>query len=125
MKRPVPNIRERLGLLSALALLAGAWTPAMADVALLRNGRTLAVSDYRMDGDRVVLMMEGGGEIALLNDQIVAIRREPQAHLPAPASPPAGISPPAAQAALATLIEPRADPGPPMELVPGAVFDRE
>jgi len=100
----------------------------MADVALLRNGRTLAVTDYRMDGDRVVLMMEGGGEIALLNDQIVAIRREapiPRS-LPDTSSPPLpGGSPgPVTPPAVVTSLETRPAQGIPIELVPGAVFDR-
>src|SRR3989442_7727336 len=125
MNRPVSKRRSLAAMVYALPLSCALTTPVRGDVALLRNGRSLTVSDYRMDGDRVVLMMEGGGEIALLNDQIVAIRRDPQAPLPAPASPPAGISPSAPQAALATMIEPRADPGPLMELVPGAVFDRQ
>src|SRR2546428_7441372 len=125
MRHPAATRHGCFAMVYALPLSCALTTPVRGDVALLRSGRSLTVSDYRMDGDRVVLMMEGGGEIALLNDQIVAIRREPQAPLPAPASPPAGISPSAPQAALATMIEPRADPGPLMELVPGAVFDRQ
>src|SRR6266699_4459772 len=124
MNRPFAKRRGLVALLSSLSLACALTTPVRADVALLRNGRSLAVSDYRVDGDRVVLMMEGGGEIALRNDQIVAIRREPTAPPPAPAAPTAGISLPAPRAVV-TSLEPRADPGSSMELVPGAVFDRE
>src|SRR5438445_2808218 len=118
MNRPLSKRRGLITVLFALPLSCVLTTTARGDVALLRNGRSLTVSDYRMDGDRVVLVMEGGGEIALLNDQIVAIRREPQAPLPAPLAPPAKTTLPAP-------LEPRTDPGLPMELVPGAVFDRE
>src|SRR3989442_13188246 len=78
---------------SVLCLLAG---PARADVALLKNGRSLPVSDYRVQGDQILLVMEGGGQIALPNGQVVAIRREPATPPPvtagaaaaAPAAPP-------------------------------------
>ena len=86
---PGPSIRTL-----ALALLAGAasaW-PAAADTALLRNGRVLAVSGFRMEGERLVLSMEGGGEIALPPESVIEIRR-------APSAPPVGTLPPPATAA--------------------------
>src|SRR5439155_6773887 len=74
----------------ALPLLALSVGGARADVALLRNGRSLSVTDFRKDGDRILLMIEGGGEITLPNTQVVAIRREP-----APPTPPDRQTPPA------------------------------
>ena len=63
----------------ALALLAATASvrPAGADTALLRNGRVLTVSGFRMEGERIVLSMEGGGEIALPPGSVVEIRRAP------------------------------------------------
>jgi hypothetical protein len=75
----------------ALALLTGAasaWTVA-ADTALLRNGRVLTVSGFRMEGDRLVLSMEGGGEIALPPESVVEIRRAPSVPAVGRMSPPA------------------------------------
>src|SRR2546428_1092446 len=129
MRHPAATRHGCFALLSVLPLVCAATTPAAGDVALLRNGRSLTVSDYRMDGDRVVLMMEGGGEIALLHDQIIAIRREPpapQSDPGAPFLPPASRerASPSAPAAVMTSAEPRPEPGAPMQLIPGAVFDR-
>src|SRR5437667_697053 len=95
MNRPLSKRRGLITVLFALPLSCVLTTTARGDVALLRNGRSLAVTDYRMDGDRVVLMMEGGGEIALLNDQIIAIRREPPVPLPASVARSAPSLPPA------------------------------
>src|SRR2546427_3629470 len=72
-----------LQILLPFSLLALSGGGARADVALLRNGRSLPVTDYRKDGDRILLMIEGGGEITLPNAQVVAIRHEP-----APSTPP-------------------------------------
>src|SRR2546425_13297044 len=72
--------------LPVLCLFAG---PAHADVALLKNGRSLPVSDYRVQGDQILLVMEGGGQIALPSGQVLAIRREPAAPPPVTAGAPA------------------------------------
>ncbi len=111
-----------------LGLCAGT---ARADVALLRNGRSLTVSDYRLQGDRILLVMEGGGQIALPNDQVVAIRRD-QA-VPPPARPAAGSvaeSPDRASLETSrplalTTPETRLELDGPIEIAPGAIFDRE
>jgi soluble lytic murein transglycosylase-like protein len=110
----------------ALVLCLGAATPVRADTAVLRNGRTLSITDFRSEGDRIVLVMDGGGEITLPNGQIMAIRREP-----APATAPAALpepddalrlGPPPADAT-------RLDAAPPgdereIRILPGQVFDR-
>jgi len=107
----------------------GAVALARADTAVLRNGRTLSITDYRSEGDRVVLVMDGGGEIALPNGQIMAIRRET-----VPASPPAPLPVPPADDAGPRLVGPRADAtrledasaadGREIRILPGEVFDR-
>ncbi len=67
-------------MLLAAVLTAAPLFPssARADVAHLRNGRTLAVAGYRVEGERIVLLMEGGGEMALPNRQVLSIQRAPQ-----------------------------------------------
>jgi soluble lytic murein transglycosylase-like protein len=110
----------------ALLLIAPA---ARADVALLRNGRTLSVSEYRSTGDRILLVMEGGGQIELPNDQVIGIRREsPPA---APAAPPEPLvvpsGPPVLEAqrpAASSEPQPHAVADAPIQIAPGAVFDR-
>jgi len=113
------------------AVLALSVGGARADVALLRNGRSLPVTDYRKDGDRILLMIEGGGEITLPNAQVVAIRHEPppsappeRSASPAPADPIPGQPPLPAPVALAV---PGAgiDADGPIEIAPGEVFKRE
>src|SRR5213594_2768206 len=116
--------------LLALGLLAGR---AHADVALLKNGRTLSVSGYRVEGDRLILVMEGGGQITLPNEQVLAIRREPVAVLSAPSA--VAPAPPAASADRASLqapvsLAPGVPDGPdqtdrPISIDPAGVFDRE
>jgi len=106
-----------LATLPILSLFAGAT--ARADVALLKNGRSLSVSGYRMEGDQILLVMEGGGQIALPNGQVVAIRREKAApEVPAPTAPPDRVT--------------MEVPGPvalnaegPIAIEPGGVFDRQ
>ena len=115
-----------------LALLIGLPIGgAHADVALLRNGRSLPVTDFRKDGDRILLVIEGGGQITLPNEQVVAIRRDapspasPETATAVPATPPADpvlISPPEAPALAAP--EARFDDQGPIEIAPGQVFDR-
>jgi Transglycosylase SLT domain len=105
---------------------------ARADVALLRNGRSLPVIDYRKDGDRILLVIEGGGEITLPNAQVVAIRHEPPPSTPPDRptpQPPADPVPgrPILSAPEPTALEgpgPRVDDGP-IEIAPGEVFNRE
>jgi len=118
-------------LVSSLFFLSGGG--ARADVALLRNGRSLLVTDYRKDGDRILLVIEGGGQITLPNAQVLAIRREP-----APSAPPERLAPPAIAdqipgQPLLSAPEPlavaaagaRLDADGPIEIAPGEVFDRD
>jgi len=68
-----------LGYRVGLALLAAAVCTgeARADHALLRNGRVLPVIAVHYEGDRMVLVMPGGGEMVLPRDQVLAIRPDP------------------------------------------------
>ncbi|HEU4400697.1 MAG TPA: lytic transglycosylase domain-containing protein [Candidatus Polarisedimenticolia bacterium] len=111
-----------------LALSAGV---VRADEALLRNGRTLNVSSFRVEGERIVLMMDGGGEIALPHSQVLMIRRAagaPSGDVPrgsepgAPGGDPKGATPapPAIPPVQLTL-----EVDGPLQVAPGDVFDRQ
>jgi soluble lytic murein transglycosylase-like protein len=54
----------RRALILALALL-GAAAPARPEIALLSSGLTLKLDSHRREGDTLVLLLEGGGEISL------------------------------------------------------------
>jgi soluble lytic murein transglycosylase-like protein len=106
-------------LILALAGAAFSSTETGADLVLLRNGRSLPVSAHRVEGDRIVLIMEGGGVISLNADLVAEVR-------PAPAPPPAPAGPPPPAVPGGT----GAHPGPapegaegPISLRPGEVFD--
>ena len=117
----------------AFALVALSVGDARADVALLRNGRSLPVTDYRKDGDWILLMIEGGGEITLRNAQVVAIRREPAPSTsPDKPKPPAPTDPipgqpllPGPEALALAVPGPRVDADGPIEIAPGEMFNRE
>jgi soluble lytic murein transglycosylase-like protein len=87
---------RRLVLLSGAGLALACWPGAAhADVATLKSGRTIEVSSFRLNGDRVELSLPGGGQIALPAGEVREIRRQP---LTAEAAPPAAPSaPPAPQ----------------------------
>jgi len=134
MRRSAFDILAGSRVLEALAVSCLFAAPALADVALLKNGRTLSVAGYRMVGDQILLVMEGGGQIALPNGQVLAIRRERAAPAPdaPPPGPPAAGPAPAERAALeapvATALsvpEGRRDGDGPIAIDPGAVFDRD
>jgi soluble lytic murein transglycosylase-like protein len=91
MRRDDDTRSARRAVLPALLIGAAAAGSSLADTAMLRNGRVLEVSGFRMEGERIVLAMEGGGEIALPPDHVVEIRRAPAT--PAPAPPPAAAEP--------------------------------
>ena len=126
-----------------VALLAGALLSAptvgtAAEIAFLRNGRTIEVTGYRLEGDRLLLRMTGGGEIALPVGEVVEIRRQPEpapgdaapaavSDTPAPvAAPlPAGPGSAAATANAPVAVPPPATAEGSAPLLPvGGVFDR-
>jgi hypothetical protein len=119
--------------LAVIACGAAAW-PALADTALLRNGRVLAVSGFRMEGQRIVLAMEGGGEIALAPENVLEIRRSLSSRGSATAPSPA---PPAGTPAMVGAAAPRgdgdpgtpgaalSDGGPRLVAPPAGALDRE
>lgn len=109
-----------------LLFLAACLAPApsaLGDEAILRNGRTLSITDHRREGERIVLMMEGGGEITLMRDLVVAVRPDPAPPVEDPAPPPSATpsAPPASTRPPAAPAVPEA----PIRMDPGGVFDRD
>jgi len=110
-----------------------------AEVAFLRNGRSIEVAGFKVTGDRVILTMTGGGEMTLPATEVLEIRRQPP-EVPAVGPPVPGSTaapdplpslPPALDRAAA---DPGPAPAPPFDgqageadtLLPvGGVFDRE
>ena len=67
------NGRMRV-LLAVTLACAGIAAPAQAEIVYLASGRTLAVKGHRVDGDRIVLTLRGGGDVNIdraLIDKIV------------------------------------------------------
>jgi hypothetical protein len=95
---------------------------ARGDEAVLRNGRTLSITDHRREGERIVLMMEGGGQITLNSDLVVTVRPDPPPPIAEPGPPPdAGSGAPPQPSAPAVDSAP---PEGPIRMDPGGVFDR-
>ena len=126
-----PTLHGRI-LAVVLGMLWLGTTQALAEVAHLRNGRVLQISGYRLEGERVVLLMPGGGEVALPSDEVSEIRLGlpdlPPMQTTMP-SPPhragrTGESPPGSSTSTPDRAA-RGDPTQPTETLPvGAVFDQ-
>jgi soluble lytic murein transglycosylase-like protein len=95
--------------LTAGGLLLAA-SPARADIVRLTNGRTMNVDSARFEGETVILLMRGGGEVRaprdmvaeLLPDEVPFARANAMAAL---AASPAAAAPRLSQAALRALVE--------------------
>lgn len=61
----------RAAVFTAATLLLG--PSAYAEIALLANGSTLKIEGRRADGDETVLVLRGGGEVALATSQLVGV----------------------------------------------------
>jgi soluble lytic murein transglycosylase-like protein len=94
-----------------------------AEVAYLRNGRTIEVTSYRLDGDRLLMKLSGGGEMALPVSEILEIRRQPGTPADEGALPEAGV--PEAPAPTPVPVAPTSAGAEGAPLLPiGGVFDR-
>lgn len=96
-------------LLSAAALLLAA-PPASADIVRLTNGRTMNVDAARFEGDVVILIMRGGGEIRASRDLIAELLPDevPRARagaVEALAASPAAAGPRPSPSTLRVLVE--------------------
>ena len=97
-------------LILTTAMLGVSVLPARAEIVFFNTGRNLSVDSHRVDGDKIVMAMRGGGEMTL--DAALVSRIEPD-EVPYPAAPP----PPADAAPLTAAIpnlrletNPRFDP---------------
>ena len=87
--------------------------PASADLVFLVNGRSLSVTAHRIEGDRIMLSLRGGGELVCETALVDRIEPDevawPDPPAPASAGAPTGATPGLADAAVrpfADLIEP-------------------
>jgi soluble lytic murein transglycosylase-like protein len=67
-----------------MALAIGVWTTLHAESAILRDGRSIEVSGYRMSDDRIVLRLASGGEMSMPALDVLEIRRQPKEKAPVP-----------------------------------------
>jgi Transglycosylase SLT domain len=81
MLRFPPSCRKCL---AVWLVLLGTALPARAELVLLNTGRTLSVKAHRFDGDRVTLVLRGGGEITCT--AMLVVRVDPD-EVPYPESP--------------------------------------
>src|SRR5215472_444131 len=65
--------RARLAIVLASALLLTVPRPASADIIKLTNGRTMSVDSCRFDGESVIIVFHGGGEVRASKDIIAEI----------------------------------------------------
>jgi Transglycosylase SLT domain len=117
-----------------MAVACAAWLAAVsataADVAHLRNGQTIDVSGYRMDGERIVLLLQGGGELSVPATHVLAIERKEAAGPSDPPQAPAGVSGERLTAPSETVtpsevvLPPAGAAEPPVVLPAGSVPDR-
>ena len=78
----MPTLHGRI-LAVVVGMLWLGTTEALPEVAHLRNGRVLQISGYRLEGERVVLLMPGGGEVAAIAVPSYSILQRAPAPTPA------------------------------------------
>jgi len=117
-----------------MALAVGLWTTLHAESAILRDGRSIEVSGYRMSDDRIVLRLASGGEMSMPALDVLEIRRQPKEEAPVPATaasvaqptaaPTSGVAGSAPAAAPSVAVGPDTTTAPSEPLLPvGGVFD--
>jgi hypothetical protein len=110
----IRNLTRTMAILAA-GMLA---TPVRAEIALLRDGRSVGVASYRVNGDTIVLALDGGGEMTLPTRDVLEIHRQPEAAALGDPMPP--LAEDARQAGAAPE-----NPGKESVVLPvGGVFDR-
>jgi len=116
-------MRSTDGPLVAFALIfAAGWAEARGDLAYLRNGSVVPVTEIRSEAGRIVLVMPGGSQMTLPSDQLLAIRSEPIPNPPA-GTPPFVPAPITDQGTPELAMGLPANPDRPIRLEPGEVFD--
>ena len=110
--------------LSTLVVLWAVSSTFWADVAYLRNGRTIDVSSFKVHGESILLSIEGGGEMALPVREVLEIRRQPPEARTAVATAPLAAAPTLTALEESSAPTPRADaPAPDAGAAQGAGAD--
>jgi soluble lytic murein transglycosylase-like protein len=81
IRTPCTNLL-RIALPVVLALAA--TTAAIAETAILRDGRSIEVTGYRLNDNRIVLQLTTGGEVSMPAPNVLEIRRQPRDEPPVP-----------------------------------------
>ena len=79
----VSRVPRAVSVIATLLVATGALRAG--ELAVLRNGQSFEISGFRVEGDRLLLRIAGGGEIALPTSQVREIRRQPDEPPPGPA----------------------------------------
>lgn len=83
-------MRTRALLLAVVLCGAGA-VPARAEIVFFTNGRNISVQSHRIDGDTIVMMMRGGGEMTVETSLVAHVEPDevpyPEISPVAPAAP--------------------------------------
>jgi hypothetical protein len=99
-----------------LVVLAMSARDASADIVVFRTGRTMSVQSYRVDGDRAMLVLREGGEVAF---PVSMVSRVDPDEVPYPSMTPGSIS---AGSAPEVVSAPEIEPGVVLTGVPDAVL---
>ncbi len=67
-------------------LISGGTLSAASQEVVLANGQTLEVESYRRQGDAVIFVFQGGGQLALRSEHVVSIGGKPPREPAAPAA---------------------------------------
>ena len=83
-------------LLFATAMIGVCALPAQAEIVFFNTGRNLSVASHRVEGDKMVMAMRGGGEMTLDASLVSRIEPDEVPYPETPAAPPADAAPLAA-----------------------------
>src|SRR6476646_9123539 len=84
-------------LILTTAMLGVSVLPARAEIVFFNTGRNLSVDSHRVDGDKIVMAMRGGGEMTLDASLVSHIEPDEVPYPePPPAAPPVDVTPLAA-----------------------------
>lgn len=94
-------LRVLYGAIAGLFLISGGTLSAASQEVVLANGQTLEVESYRREGDAVIFVFQGGGQLALRSEYVVSIGGKPPREPAAPAA--VEVPPPIAPVPIAAV----------------------
>src|SRR6266850_8241646 len=92
MSRSLPTVRTFVSGVSFVVMMFGAW-PVHAELVFFQSGRSLSVKGHHIEGDSLVLMLRGGGEI-VCEPSVIARIAPDEVPYPEPEEPSAILSEP-------------------------------